>query len=116
MKKYIIKPEFIDLFGSEANAYTTIDENIISDLADYFDMAEEQVLDMLIEDDSDKHAWKLLYRFSGDRMTREQLNKLISFENGDNEDFFATKEDYIKAVEDEFVKWDCYYTTVWIDQ
>lgn len=115
-KKYIIKPEYMDNFGSEANAYTIIQEDDIRAYSEDFNMSEEEILDMLIEDDSDKHAFKLLYRFPGNRMSREQINDLISFDSGDPEEFFKTDYDYKKAIEDGFVKWDWYYTTVWIDE
>ena len=115
MKKYIIKPEFIDKFGSDANAYTVIAEEDVELYASDFGKTADDVKEMLIEDDSDKHAWRLLYRFPGNRMSREQINRLISFESGDPDDFFASDDDYKKAIEDGFVKWDWYYTTVWVD-
>lgn len=115
MKKYIIKPEFIDMFGSDANAYTVITEEEVGLYASDFGKTVDEVMEMLIEDDSDKHAWRLLYRFPGNRMTREQINSLISFDSGDPDDFFATDDDYKKAIEEGFVKWDWYYTTVWAD-
>ena len=115
MKKYIIKPEFIDYYGPDANAYTVLTEDDVERIAEDWEKPVEEVLEQLIEDDSDKHAWRLLYRFAGNRMTREQINRLISLECGDPEEFFKTDEDYKKAIDDGFVKWDWYYTTVWVD-
>lgn len=115
MKTYIIKPESIDLFGSEANAYTVIAEDMLDDIAAGWEKSVDEILEHLIEDDSDKHAWKLLYRFAGAKLTREQLNNLIAFESGDPEPFFPTEDDFKQAVRDGFVKWDNYYTTIWID-
>jgi len=115
MKKYFIKPEFIDLFGSDANAYTIITEDEIALWAKDFEKSEDEVREMLIEDDSDKHGWRVLYRFAGSRMSREQINRLIAFDSGDPEEFFPTDEDYRRAIEEGFVKWDCYYTTVYVD-
>ena len=115
MKKYIIKPDYIDFFGPEANAYTVLTEDIVRTCAADFDKTEEEILEMLIEDDSDKHAWRLLYRFPGSKLSREQINSFISFDSGDPEEFFATDDDYKKAIADGFVKWDNYYTTIWVD-
>lgn len=113
--KYIIKPEFIDLFGPEANAYTVLTEEDVARIAEDSEKTVDEILEQLIEDDSDKHAWRLLYRFPGNRMTREQINGMIAFDSGDPEEFFKTEEDYKKAIDDGFVKWDMYYTTVWVD-
>ena len=115
MKRYSIKPEFIDLFGSDANAYTVLTEEQVEQIAADMEKPVGEVLEMLIVDDSDAHAYRLLYRFAGSRLSREQLNELISFESGDPDDFFPTEEDYQQAIRDGFVKWDCYYTTIWID-
>ena len=115
MKKYIIKPEYLDSFGPEANAYTVLTEDTVRTCATDFGKAEEEILEMLIEDDSDKHAWRLLYRFPGSKLSREQINNFISFDSGDPEEFFPTDADYKKAIADGFVKWDGYYTTIWVD-
>lgn len=115
MKKYIIKPEFIDYYGPEANAYTVLTEDDVERIAEDWEKTVEDVLEQLIEDDSDKHAWKLLYRIPGYKMSRERINQRISFESGDPDDFFATDDDYKRAIADGFVKWDCYYTTIWVD-
>lgn len=115
MKKYIIKPDFMDQFGPEANAYTVIDEETVETLASDWEKTVDDVTEMLIEDDSDTHTWRVFYRFPGNRMTREQINQRISLDSGDPEDFFATDEDYKKAIEEGFVTWDSYYTTVFVD-
>lgn len=115
MKKYIIKPEFIEHYGPEANAYTVLTEDDVERLAEDWEKPVEEILDQLIEDDSDSHAFRLVYRIPGSRMTREQLNRLIALECGDPEDFFPTEEDYKTAVREGFVKWDNFYTTIWAD-
>lgn len=115
MKTYIIKPESIDLFGPDATAMTVITEEMLDDISSAWEKPVDEILEHLIEDDSDKHAWRLLYRFAGSKLDRETLNRLISFESGDLENFFETDDDYCQAVRDGFVKWDNYYTTIWID-
>ena len=112
MKRYIIKPEYIDFFGSDANAYTVITEYDIPLCAAEFEKSVDDVLDMLIELKQDGR--EVLYRFDC-KPSRERLNDLISFESGDSDDFFPTDEDYKKAVETCKVVWDCYYTTVYAD-
>lgn len=115
MKKYIIKPESIEFFGPDASPYTVITEEEVERIAQDWEKTTDEVLEHLIEDDSDQHAWRVLYRFPGNRMSREQINKCISFDSGDPEEFFKTDDEYRKAIDDGFVKWDWYYTTVWID-
>ena len=115
MKSYLIKPESIDLFGSEANAYTVLSESDIENLATSWEKPVDDLLSHLIEDDSGNHCYRVLYRFPGSRMTREQINERIAYESGDPEEFFATNDDYRKAIENGFVTWDAYYTTIWID-
>ena len=115
MKKFIIKPDYIHLFGDHANAYTVITEDEVVRLSRDWETPVDEILEQLIEDDSDNHAWRLIYRLPGCGMTREQINQLISFDNGDPDEFFPTDEDYQAAIRDGFVKTDGYYTTVWAD-
>lgn len=115
MKRYIIKPDSIDLFGPEANVYTVIDEDMVETIAHDWEKPVDEVLEHLIEDDSDKHAYRLLYRFPGNRPSREKLNELIRYEDGSEEDFFENDEAFKQAIKEGFVKWDWYYTTIWID-
>lgn len=119
MKHYIIKPEFIDMFGSIANAYTVITEDDIRTWSKDFSVSEDSILSMLIEDRTDPNGYHVLYRFSYDKKTdinAEHLNKLIAFESGDPVPFFESQQDFEKAVKDGFVTWDSYYITVWIDE
>lgn len=115
MKSYIIKPDYMDNFGPEANAYTVLTEDDVEEIARGWEKPVDEVLECLIEDDSDKHAFRVLYRFPGNRMSREKLNDLIRFESGVYEDFFETEEDFNQAIKEGFVTWDWYYTTIWID-
>ena len=115
MKKYIIKPEYLSLYGDQANAYTVITEDEVARLSKDWETPVDEILEQLIEDDSDNHGWRLIYRLPGCGMTREQINQLISFDNGDPEEFFPTDEDYQASIREGFVKTDGYYTTVWAD-
>lgn len=112
MKNYIIKPEFIDLFGAEANAYTVLTEDDIENFAQEWEEPVDEILEQLIE--LRKTGYTALYRFAG-KHSWQDLNELIRFESGVQEDYCETEEDYKKAVRDGFVTYDGYYTTVWAD-
>lgn len=117
MKNYLVKPEYVDCFGSDVNAYTTIPEDMINDIAFEWGKEPEDVLSMLIEDDSSTHAYSVLYRFAYDskHFDWESLNYAICLESGDPVPFFESEEDFLKACKDGFVTHDMYYVTIWED-
>lgn len=113
MKRYIIKPEFIDLFGSDANAYTVLTEDDVENFAREWEKPASEIEDQLIE--LRKTGYTALYRFSG-KPGWQELNELIRFESGVQEDYCETETDYRRAVRDGFITYDGYYTTVWADE
>lgn len=117
MKTYIIKPEYIDNFGSDANAYTVLTEDDIRTYSEDFEKTEEEIRSMLIEDDTSKHCYRVLYRVPCEKkyFTWEHINDFIAFESGDSAPFFETEEDFNKAIKDGFVTYDLYYVTIWVD-
>ena len=112
MKKYIIKPEYIDNFGSEANAMTIIDSKEVERLAEEWGMKKSELREWLIEQKPSTRT--PIHRFAG-RYGWEELNYLISFDSGNPEDFFQDEEDYKQAILEGFVDFDGYYTTIYED-
>lgn len=112
MKTYIIKPEYIDRFGNEANAMTVLTEDDVERLAEDWEMDVDELKDQLIE--QERHAFRPIHRFAG-RQDWQKLNELIEFDSGVEEPMYETEEDYKRAVRDGFVTYDGYYTTIWVD-
>lgn len=117
MKKFIIKPEYLETFGPEANAYTVITEDDIERLASEWEMDPDEIWAMLIEDDSAKHCYKVLYRLPCEKANYnwENLNRLIQFDSGDPEPFFESEADFESSIREGFVTYDGYYATIWED-
>ena len=117
MKTYNIKPEFLEYFGSEANAYTVLTEDDIRTLSFEFEMEENEIIDMLIENDTQKHCYNVLYRFPYEKKhsSWKDINRFIAFDSGDPVPFFETEDDYNTAIKDGFVTHDMYYITIWVD-
>ena len=59
-------------------------------------------------------AWRIAHIFNG-KHTWQELNELIRFDSGVEEDYCETEEDYIQAVKDGFIKFDGNNTTIYID-
>jgi hypothetical protein len=112
MKTYIIKPEYLAQFGSEAKPMTVLTDSDIERLAADWEMSEDDLRDQLIE--QEPTTWTAIHRFVG-KPDWQELNDLIREDSGVQEDFFETEEDYKKAVHDGFVKYDWYYTTIYED-
>lgn len=112
MKTYIIKPEFLDRFRSDANAMTVLTENDVERLAEDWEMDVDELKDQLIE--QERHAFTPIHRFAG-RHDWQKLNELIEFDSGVEEPMYETEDDYKRAVRDGFVTYDGYYTTIWED-
>ena len=114
MKKYIIKPEFINLYGADANAYTVLTDSDVEMFAGEWGKPVEELYNQLIEDDSDKKCWSVMCRIPG-KHNWEELNSLIEFETGCSEPYCETEEDYTRAVNQGWITYDGYYTTAWVD-
>ena len=112
MKTYIIKPEYLDRFGSDANAMTTITDADIERFAHDWEMDEDELRDQLIEQKPTVRT--PIHRFAG-RHNWQDLNHLIEFDSGVNEPYCETEDDYNRAIRDGFISFDGYYTTVWED-
>ena len=112
MKTYIIKPEYADLWGSDVNSMTTFTEDDVKRAAFEFEKSEDELLEQLIE--LKPSAYRAIHRFPG-KPSWQELNELIRMDSGCDEDFFDTEDDYKRAVRDGFVKYDLYYTTIYVD-
>lgn len=112
MKTYIIKPEFINLYGESANSMTTLTEDDVRNLASDWEKDESEILDQLIE--IKPSGYTVIHRFAGNPGWQE-LNELIRFDSGVQEDYCETEDDYKQAVRDGFIKFDGYYTTIYED-
>ena len=112
MKTYIIKPEFIDLYGDEANAMTVLTEDDVRNLASDWEKEEDELLDQLIE--LQPSGYRAIHRFPGNP-DWQKLNELIRFDSGCDEDYCETEADYQQAVRNGFIKYDGYYTTIYVD-
>ena len=112
MKTYIIKPEFMDLYGADANPMTVLTEEEVEQLAGEWEKDVEELKGQLIEER--KTAFRPIHRFPGNP-DWEALNELIRFDSGCEEDYCETEEDYRRAVHDGFIGFDGYYTTVYVD-
>lgn len=112
MKRYIIKPEYLDNFGSEANAMTELTESDVERLAADWEMSECDLQDQLIE--VRETGYTVIHRFAGNPDWQE-LNRLIEFDSGVDEPYCETEEDYRRAVHDGFIRFDGYYTTIYED-
>ena len=112
MKTYIIKPEYLDLYGSEATSMTVLTEDEVRDLASEWEKDESELIEQLIE--IKPSGYKAIHRFAGNPGWQE-LNELIRFDSGVQEDYCETEEDYIQAVREGFIKYDGYYTTIYED-
>lgn len=112
MKTYIIKPDYIENFGNEANSMTVLTEDDVERLAEDWEMDVDELKDQLIE--QERHAFTPIHRFAG-RQDWQKLNELIEFDSGVEEPMYETEEDYKRAVRDGFVTYDGYYTTIWED-
>ena len=113
MKHYIIKPEFLHLYGEDATPTTVLDEDDVREFANEFGKGEAELIDQLIE--IRKTAWTPVNRFAGNP-TWQELNKLIAFDSGvDDLHYCESEEDYKQAVKEGWITYDGYYTTVWRD-
>lgn len=110
MKTYIVKPEYLDKW--QANAMTIVTEDDIDRLAEEWEMDEFDLRQQLIE--QGKSGFTARHRFAG-RKTWEELNRLISQEDGNDEPFFPDEKAYQQGVREGFVKFDGYYTTIYTD-
>ena len=113
MNSYIIKPEYLPLFGEEANPMTVLDENEVERLAEEFEMDETELKKQLIE--LEPSGWTAIHRFAG-KPGWQELNELIREDSGCDEDYCETEDDYWQAIKDGFIKIDGYYTTIWADE
>lgn len=112
MKTYIIKPDYIENFGNDANSMTVLTEDDVERLAEDWEMDVEELKDQLIE--QERHAFRPIHRFAG-RQDWQNLNEMIEFDSGVEEPMYETEDDYKRAVRDGFVTYDGYYTTIWVD-
>lgn len=112
MKTYIIKPEFMDLYGADANAMTVLTEDDVRKLAEDWEKDEDEIRDQLIE--VEPSGYRAIHRFAGSP-DWETLNELIRKDSGCEEDYCETENDYRQAVHDGFITFDGYYTTIYVD-
>lgn len=112
MKTYIIKPDYIENFGNDANSMTVLTEDDVERLAEDWEMDVDELKGQLIE--QERHAFRPIHRFAG-RQEWQKLNELIEFDSGVEEPMYETEDDYKRAVRDGFVTYDGYYTTIWVD-
>jgi len=112
VKTYIIKPEFLELYGPDANPMTILTEDDVEMIARGWEKDEYDILQQLIE--LKPSGYRPIHRFAG-HPSWVELNNLIREDSGCDEDFFATEDDYRLEVRSGFVKYDGYYTTVYID-
>ena len=112
MKKYIVKPEFIDLYGSDATPFTEYTDADIDYLADEWSMPRDSILEQLIELKPSTRT--PLYRFAG-KHSWQEVNELVKFNDGLDEPMFLDEDDYNQAVKEGFVGFDGYYTTIYED-
>ena len=61
-----------------------------------------------------KSGWHIIHRFPGARSWQE-LNRLIRYDSGADEDYCETEEDYERAVKEGWIRFDGHETTVWCD-
>ena len=113
MKTYIIKPQYIHLYGEEANQYTVLTDNDIKYFSDDWNRPEEELYMQLIEYNATGKAWNVLCRLEGQYMDYETLNAAIERETGCP--YLESEEDYKQAIKEGFITYDGYYTTIWID-
>ena len=114
MKTYTIKPEYLNLYGDNANPMTVITESDIERFAEDWNMDEFDIRCQLIEN-PEKPAFSAIHRFVGSPGW-EELNDLIAEDSGIPEPYFETEEDYKQGVKEGFVKYDNYYTTIYADE
>ena len=107
---YKIKPEFIDLFGDEANEDSILTESDLEMIASGWDKTVNEIMPQLIP----QCGYTLIHRFPG-KHTWEELNDLIRFDSGVEEPYCETEADYNEAVREGFVKFEDGVTTVWED-
>ena len=112
MKTYIIKPEYLENFGSEAYPMTVLTQDDVERLAADWEMDEFDLRQQLIE--QEESCWTPIHRFVG-KPGWQELNELISEDSGVEEPYCETEEDYRRAVRDGFIKYDGYYTTIYED-
>ena len=112
MKRYIIKPEFITLYGENAGPMTELTEEDVENFAEDWGKDVFDLKSQLIE--IRESGYRPIHRFAGDPGWTE-LNSLIAEDSGINEPYCETEEDYKRAVKDGFIKYDGYYTTVYVD-
>jgi hypothetical protein len=113
MKTYIIKPEYLNLYGSDANPMTTLSENDITNFAEEWNIDEYDIRQQLIE--LPYTGYTAIHRFVG-KPDYNELNKLIAFDSGNTEPFFENETEYNSAIKNGFVKYDGYYTTIYADE
>ena len=112
MKTYIIKPEYLELYGPEATAMTELTDDDIRQLAADWEKDEDEIRSQLIE--VLPSGYRAIHRFAGNP-NWSTLNDLIRFDSGCEEDYCETENDYRQAVHDGFIRFDGYYTTVYVD-
>lgn len=112
MKTYIIKPEFLELYGPDANPMTVLTEDDVEMFASCWGKDEYDLLQQLI--DYVPGGYRPIHRFVGNPSWQE-LNDLIREDSGCPEDFFETEDDYRLEVRSGFVQYDGYYTTIYVD-
>ena len=112
MKTYIIKPEYLDRFGADANPMIVLTDSDIERFAADWEMSEDDLRDQLIE--QKPTGWTAIHRFVG-KPGWQELNDLIREDSGVQEDYCETENDYKQAVLEGFIKYDGYYTTIWED-
>lgn len=112
MKRYIIKPEFLNLYGEDANPMTVLTSDDVDRLAADWEKDEFEIRGQLIE--LPESGWTAIHRFVGNPGWQE-LNDLIREDSGVQEDYCETENDYRQAVRDGFIKYDGYYTTIYED-
>lgn len=113
MKTYTIKPEFLHLYGKDANPMTVLTESDVENFAQEWEMDEFDIRQQLIENDP-KPAFRPVHRFIG-KPGWQELNDLIREDSGCDEDYCETENDYKQGVREGFIKYDGYYTTVFVD-
>jgi len=107
---YKIKPEFFHLWGEETDENTILDDSDLEMIARGWGVSVNSIISQLVP----QCGYSLLYWFPGNPSWQE-LNDMIRFEDGNEEDFFSAEADFNEAVRTGFVKIGNICTTIWED-
>lgn len=114
MKHYLIKPEFIDQYGAEANAYTVLTEDDVDNLSADSGIPADKYYEQLIEYNPSSGR-NVLCRFSERFDDWQKLNLFMLWETGCAEPYCRSDEEFKKNIADGWITYDGYYTTVWVE-